>query len=133
MADNLFLNVSSSLQMINLLVAGRDTVSSLHKFSVARRLTHIIQQTSTTLTYAFYMLAEHPDIAERLRNEIFDVVGSTNRPTYDNLRDLKFLRAFLNGWFFFHIFCSYLFDHEFASCRGVEALPTSVSIAGIFR
>jgi len=48
------------------------------------------------LTYSFYMLAEHPDIAQRLRKEILENVGPTNRPTYDNLRDMKYLRAFIN-------------------------------------
>jgi hypothetical protein len=43
------------------------------------------------------MLAEHPDIESRLRQEVFDTVGPTSRPTYDNMRDMKFTRAFLNG------------------------------------
>jgi cytochrome P450 len=64
-------------ELINLLVAGRDTTASL-------------------LTYAFYMLAEHPAISNRLRQEILGKVGPTNRPTYDNIRDMKYLRAFIN-------------------------------------
>ncbi|KDR74434.1 hypothetical protein GALMADRAFT_141472 [Galerina marginata CBS 339.88] len=64
-------------ELINLLVAGRDT-------------------TACTLTYAFYMLAENPKIAERLRQEVLDKVGPANRPTYDNIRDMKYLRAFVN-------------------------------------
>ncbi|KAF9563333.1 cytochrome P450 monooxygenase pc-1 [Agrocybe pediades] len=64
-------------ELLNLLVAGRDT-------------------TGCTLTYAFYMLCEHPDIAARLRQEILEHVGPTDRPTYENLRDLKYLRAFIN-------------------------------------
>ena len=43
------------------------------------------------------MLAEHPDIEHRLRQEVFDKVGATNRPTYDNMREMRFMRAFLNG------------------------------------
>ena len=49
------------------------------------------------LTYSFYMLAEHPDVEKRLREEIFNKVGPTGRPTYDQMRDMKFMRAFLNG------------------------------------
>ncbi|KAF9475888.1 cytochrome P450 monooxygenase pc-3 [Pholiota conissans] len=64
-------------ELLNLLVAGRDT-------------------TACTLTFALYMLCEHPKIAERLYKEIIDVVGPTDRPTYENIRDMKYLRAFLN-------------------------------------
>ena len=43
------------------------------------------------------MLSEHPEIEKRLRQEIFDKVGRTGRPTYDQMRELKFMRAFING------------------------------------
>ena len=43
------------------------------------------------------MLSQHPHIEKRLREEVFDKVGPTNRPTYDNMREMKYLRAFLNG------------------------------------
>jgi hypothetical protein len=49
------------------------------------------------------MLAEHPDIENRLRQEVFDKVGPTNRPTYDNMREMRFMRAFLNGDDCFHL------------------------------
>ncbi|KAJ7887589.1 cytochrome P450 [Mycena olivaceomarginata] len=63
--------------IFNILVAGRDT-------------------TAATLTFAVYMLAEHPEIAARLRKEILDTVGSSRMITYDDLRSMKYLRAFLN-------------------------------------
>ncbi|KAF8160351.1 cytochrome P450 [Mycena galopus ATCC 62051] len=63
--------------IFNILVAGRDT-------------------TAATLTFAVYMLAEHPDLADRLRKEILDVVGSSRMPTYDDFRNMKYLRAFIN-------------------------------------
>lgn len=43
------------------------------------------------------MLAEHPDVLERLRNEILTKVGPTRRPTYDDFREMKYLRAVING------------------------------------
>ena len=49
------------------------------------------------LTFSFYMLSEHPDIEKRLRQEIYDIVGQTGRPTYDHMREMKYMRAFLNG------------------------------------
>ncbi|KAJ7165554.1 cytochrome P450 monooxygenase pc-3 [Mycena crocata] len=63
--------------IFNILIAGRDT-------------------TAATLTFGIYMLAEHPEIMERLRNEIFSTVGSLRMPTYDDIRTMKYLRAFLN-------------------------------------
>ncbi|KAK0438207.1 cytochrome P450 [Armillaria borealis] len=63
-------------ELINILIAGRDTTSSL-------------------LTFAVYMMCEHPDMAARLRSEILEKVG-TGKPTYDDIRDMKYLRAFLN-------------------------------------
>ena len=55
------------------------------------------EQTMCLLTYSFYMLAEHPDIEDRLRKEIYEKVGETERPTYDQMREMKYMRAFLNG------------------------------------
>ncbi|KAJ7230074.1 cytochrome P450 [Mycena pura] len=63
--------------IFNILIAGRDT-------------------TAATLTFGVYMLAEHPDIVERLRHEILSIVGSSKMPTYDDLRSMKYLRAFIN-------------------------------------
>ncbi|KAF8164796.1 cytochrome P450 monooxygenase pc-3 [Crassisporium funariophilum] len=64
-------------ELINLLVAGRDTTMAL-------------------LTFAFYMLSEHPDIERRLREEITEKVGLRERPTYEQMREMKFMRAFIN-------------------------------------
>jgi hypothetical protein len=49
------------------------------------------------LTFSFYMLSEHPIIEKRLREEIFEKVGRKERPTYDHMREMKYMRAFLNG------------------------------------
>ncbi|PPQ79330.1 hypothetical protein CVT25_002560 [Psilocybe cyanescens] len=65
-------------ELINLLVAGRDTTMCL-------------------LTYAVYMLAEHPDIEKRLREEIFTKVGPTEAPKYDQMREMRYVKAFLNA------------------------------------
>ena len=64
-------------ETLNILLAGRDT-------------------TASTLTFAVYRLAERPDMLRRLREEILDVVGPTRRPTYDDIRNLKYMRAFIN-------------------------------------
>ncbi|KAF8439739.1 cytochrome P450 [Boletus edulis BED1] len=64
-------------QTLNILLAGRDT-------------------TASTLMSAIYLLATHPDVLRRLREEILKKVGPTRRPSYDDIRGMKFLRAVLN-------------------------------------
>lgn len=44
-----------------------------------------------------YMLAEHPQVEQRLREEIFEKVGQSGNPTYAHMCDMKYMRAFLNG------------------------------------
>ncbi|CAA7269188.1 unnamed protein product [Cyclocybe aegerita] len=62
-------------ELVNLLVAGRDT-------------------TMTLLTSSMYMLTQHPDIEHRLRQEVFEKVGLTAAPTYESMREMKYIRAF---------------------------------------
>ncbi|KAG2139719.1 cytochrome P450 [Suillus clintonianus] len=64
-------------ETLNIMIAGRDT-------------------TAATLTFVVYMLAQHPDVLLRLREEILGKVGSSRRPTYDDMRDMKYLRAVIN-------------------------------------
>lgn len=56
-----------------------------------------LRQTASTLTSAIYLMAMHPDVLRRLREEILEKVGPTRRPSYDDIREMKFLRAVLNG------------------------------------
>jgi cytochrome P450 len=55
------------------------------------------QQTASLLTFSLYVLTERPDILRRMREEVLSAVGPTSRPSYDDFKDMKFLRAFLNG------------------------------------
>ncbi|KAG9310823.1 cytochrome P450 [Chiua virens] len=64
-------------QTLNILLAGRDT-------------------TASTLTSAIYLMAMHPEVFCRLREEILERVGPTRRPSYDDIREMKYLRAVLN-------------------------------------
>jgi hypothetical protein len=50
-------------------------------------------QTAGLLTFTIYMLTEHPEILAKLREEILRIVGPTQRPTFDNFRDMKYLRV----------------------------------------
>ncbi|KAG2055982.1 cytochrome P450 monooxygenase pc-3 [Suillus hirtellus] len=64
-------------ETLNILLAGRDT-------------------TASTLTSAIYLLAMHPEILSRLREEIISKVGPTRMPTYGDIREMKYLQAVLN-------------------------------------
>ncbi|KZP22481.1 cytochrome P450 [Athelia psychrophila] len=64
-------------EILNILIAARDT-------------------TAATLTFAFYLLAQHPEAMARLRQEMLDHVGPSARPTYAMVTDMKYLRAFIN-------------------------------------
>ncbi|KAJ7689585.1 cytochrome P450 monooxygenase CYP63 [Mycena rosella] len=64
-------------ELITYLIASRDTTASL-------------------LTFVMYFFAMYPAVCDRLRNEILAALGSERSPTYDALRNLKYLRAVLN-------------------------------------
>ncbi|KAG8734304.1 hypothetical protein FRC12_018563, partial [Ceratobasidium sp. 428] len=64
-------------EIINILVAGRDT-------------------TAATLTFAVYLLATNPEVLAKLRAEVLARVGPTNYPTSDDFREMKYLRAVIN-------------------------------------
>jgi hypothetical protein len=49
-------------------------------------------------------LAMYPDVTSRLREEILEHVGPSRRPTYADIRDMKFLRAVINGGFSHSLF-----------------------------
>jgi cytochrome P450 len=50
------------------------------------------------------MLTQHPDISRRLREEVLNTVGR-GRPTFEQMKEMKYLRAFINGTScsFFHV------------------------------
>ncbi|KZT65711.1 cytochrome P450 [Daedalea quercina L-15889] len=64
-------------QLLNILLASRDTTSSL-------------------LTYVTYFLAMHPDVARRLRVEVLKHCGVDKAPTFDDIKNMKYMRAVIN-------------------------------------
>lgn len=52
------------------------------------------------------MLAEHPDILARLRNEVLKTVGPNGKVSPESLREMKYLRAVLDGKWFQMVRCS---------------------------
>lgn len=39
----------------------------------------------------------YPDVCARARQEVLTQVGPDRRPTYDDIKDMKYLRAVING------------------------------------
>jgi cytochrome P450 len=64
-------------QLVSVLLAGRDT-------------------TACTLTWVIYHLSKDPAITAKLRQEILNTVGSERQPTYEDLKNMKYLQHILN-------------------------------------
>ncbi|KAI3327597.1 cytochrome P450 monooxygenase CYP539B5 [Xylariaceae sp. AK1471] len=64
-------------QLVGILIAGRDT-------------------SAATLSWTFYELSRYPDKVRRLREEILGLVGRDRLPTYDDLKNMTYLRHTLN-------------------------------------
>ncbi|KAL4257125.1 cytochrome P450 family protein [Pleurotus pulmonarius] len=64
-------------EILNIMIAGRDT-------------------TANSITFTLYLLAQHPHVLQRLREEIISKLGPTQGPTYADVRDMKYLRAVIN-------------------------------------
>ncbi|KAI0294197.1 cytochrome P450 monooxygenase CYP63 [Russula brevipes] len=63
-------------ELITFLIASRDTTSSL-------------------LTFVMYLLALHPDVCTRLRDEVLDTFGPAGAPTYGHLKKMEYLHVVL--------------------------------------
>ena len=64
-------------QLVSTLLAGRDT-------------------TACTLSWLTYELAYHPEVYARLREEVLRHLGTDGRPTYEDLKSMKYMQWCLN-------------------------------------
>ncbi|PGG98356.1 hypothetical protein GX51_06843 [Blastomyces parvus] len=64
-------------QLVAILLAGRDT-------------------TAATLSFCLFELSRNPTAVARLRTEVIDRLGNTRKPSYSDLKEMKFLTAVLN-------------------------------------
>ncbi|KUJ23955.1 putative cytochrome 52A4 [Mollisia scopiformis] len=64
-------------QLVAVLLAGRDT-------------------TASTLSWLFYELARHPEVMKKLRAEIEERIGWERAPTYEDLKNMKYLQNTMN-------------------------------------
>mmetsp|Transcript_13119 Transcript_13119/g.36935 ORF Transcript_13119/g.36935 Transcript_13119/m.36935 type:complete len:987 (+) Transcript_13119:885-3845(+) len=49
--------------------------------------------TSSLLTSLIYVLTQHPDVENRLREEVMEVIGKDGSPTQDNIKKLTFMTS----------------------------------------
>lgn len=61
-------------QLVAVLLAGRDT-------------------TACTLSWLFYEISKQPQVVAKLRREILDTVGPNAKPTYENLKSMKYMQV----------------------------------------
>ena len=64
-------------QLVSTLLASRDT-------------------TACTLAWLFYELAYHPDVYAKLRCEVLKTLGPNGKPSYDDLKSMKYVQYCLN-------------------------------------
>ncbi|KAL8943420.1 MAG: hypothetical protein Q9216_001058 [Gyalolechia sp. 2 TL-2023] len=64
-------------QIVNILLAGRDT-------------------TAGTLSFLFKELSSHPKVYSKLRQEILEKIGSQKAPTYEDLKAMPYLQHCIN-------------------------------------
>ncbi|CCM02715.1 uncharacterized protein FIBRA_04822 [Fibroporia radiculosa] len=64
-------------QLLNILLASRDTTSSL-------------------LTSITYLLSEHPDVTRKLRAEVLAHCGPEGAPTFATIKSMRYMRAVIN-------------------------------------
>ena len=59
-------------------------------------LTPLQDTTAATLSWLFYELSRHPEVVARLRREILERVGPSRTPTYDDLKNMRYLQHTIN-------------------------------------
>ncbi|KAJ7726285.1 cytochrome P450 monooxygenase CYP63 [Mycena maculata] len=64
-------------QLLSVLLAARDTTACL-------------------LTFVTYFMAIYPDMATKLRAEVLEHCGPRGSPTYENIKDMKYMHAVIN-------------------------------------
>ena len=49
------------------------------------------------MTFAVYLLCLYPEAFKKLRAEVMEKIGPKQMPNFDDIRTMKYLRAFING------------------------------------
>lgn len=81
-------------ELINLLLAARDTVSSSVSLVC---VTNGRCQTASMLTFSVYLLAMHPEVMDRARSEVLNTVGESAAPTYEQIKQMRYRKCSAPG------------------------------------
>lgn len=57
------------------------------------------ETSATTMTFCLFELALHPEIQEKVRDEIFKVLNEHKEINYEVLKELRYLEQVVNGTF----------------------------------
>src|SRR6266496_3843809 len=63
---------------------------------VASTITAARDTTAACLSWLFLELSYHPEIYEKLRQEVINTIGQDGKPTYEDLKGMKYLQHCLN-------------------------------------
>lgn len=63
-------------------------------------------QTASLLTFAVYLLAMHPDVMERARAEVLNIVGESETPTYEQIKQMRYRTLSPTGGLKRRLMCS---------------------------
>ena len=91
---------------------------------VRSELLHVLgagrETTAAVLSVLCYTIVRHPEIMQKLRDEIADHIGA-NLPTYENMRSLKYLKWTINESTYFYIFSAQAAN--FISLKAMRLYP----------
>jgi hypothetical protein len=82
--------------ILNILIPQRDNVSNSALWLIPTYVSRF-PKVALVLTSIVYFLALHPLVTSRLHQEIMDYLGPSRRPNSDDLREMRYLRAVING------------------------------------
>lgn len=63
------------------------------------------ETSSTTLSYCMYELARNPDIQDKARKSVSEVLKQHGSMSYEAVQDMKYLECCINGEFFVKTLC----------------------------
>jgi len=54
-----------------------------------------LDTTSSTLTFVMHFLLKYPELQEKIRDEISEVVGSSEKVTFEHIQEMKYMEKFI--------------------------------------